>query len=269
MSTLDSASVTMKHGRMMSHTGRATGSRWQPNRRRTGLPLRVAVYDEIGRAIRSGELRSGEPLPREGDLCESFDVSRTVMREALILLEEDGLIRTRRGIGRFVADELPALGLERLRPIEELIASPGDVTVRRLQSRVEDETDFTQRLASPQVYLSECVVDGASGPIALVQEWVHLEWLRQRMPGVIDSDDAKSTVLSMILEHRRPSISRATCLIAASNAGAERSRLFGAKPRDAVLILTQTLEAETGPFYLSKTLLGASANHLAINQIIQ
>jgi GntR family transcriptional regulator len=214
-------------------------------------------------------LRSGEPLPREGDLCESFDVSRTVMREALILLEEDGLIRTRRGIGRFVADELPALGLERLRPIEELIASPGDVTVRRLQSRVEDETDFTQRLASPQVYLSECVVDGASGPIALVQEWVHLEWLRQRMPGVIDSDDAKSTVLSMILEHRRPSISRATCLIAASNAGAERSRLFGAKPRDAVLILTQTLEAETGPFYLSKTLLGASANHLAINQIIQ
>lgn len=69
----------------------------------TGQPLRVAVYTSLADAIRGGRVELGSLLPNEAELGVALRVSRTVVREALMLLEEDGLIRTRRGS----ADSLP------------------------------------------------------------------------------------------------------------------------------------------------------------------
>lgn len=45
--------------------------------------------------------------------------------EALILLKEDGLIRARRGVGRFISDTLPRIGIQRIRPFKEVLAGAG------------------------------------------------------------------------------------------------------------------------------------------------
>ena len=47
--------------------------------------------------IVTGELSDGDELPRESDLIEQFGVSRPSLREALRILETEGLIRIRRG----------------------------------------------------------------------------------------------------------------------------------------------------------------------------
>jgi GntR family transcriptional repressor for pyruvate dehydrogenase complex len=47
--------------------------------------------------IVSGELTDGDELPRESDLLAEFGVSRPSLREALRVLETEGLIRIRRG----------------------------------------------------------------------------------------------------------------------------------------------------------------------------
>ena len=49
--------------------------------------------------IVSGEYPSGHLLPPEPTLCQSFDVSRSVVREAVKVLEEKGLARARQGHG--------------------------------------------------------------------------------------------------------------------------------------------------------------------------
>lgn len=51
-------------------------------------------------------------IPTETELCTDMKIGRTVIREALRLLEEDRLIRVRRGVGRFVSDTLPRIGIE-------------------------------------------------------------------------------------------------------------------------------------------------------------
>jgi GntR family transcriptional regulator len=71
-----------------------------PTRDRRSLPLQVR--DEIRDLIERDGLRTGDQLPTEAELALRFDVARTTVREALKLLEQDGLIGVRHGRGRFV-----------------------------------------------------------------------------------------------------------------------------------------------------------------------
>lgn len=58
---------------------------------RVAAPLRKYVADDLREAIQGGDFAPGERLV-EQPLCERFDVSRTVVREALRLLEAEGLV---------------------------------------------------------------------------------------------------------------------------------------------------------------------------------
>jgi GntR family transcriptional regulator, transcriptional repressor for pyruvate dehydrogenase complex len=55
------------------------------------------VAAEVRRRIVGGELSEGDELPRESDMQEEFRVSRHSIREALRILEAEGLVRIRRG----------------------------------------------------------------------------------------------------------------------------------------------------------------------------
>jgi DNA-binding FadR family transcriptional regulator len=71
----------------------------------TGRPARlsVVVVTVLVDRIVSGEYPPGSLLPPEPALCQSFDVSRSVVREAVKALEEKGLARARQGHGTTIA----------------------------------------------------------------------------------------------------------------------------------------------------------------------
>lgn len=62
------------------------------------------VYRQMCEQIRSGQWKEGEKIASENRLCELFDVSRVVIREALQRLRMQGLIVTRHGMGSFVSN---------------------------------------------------------------------------------------------------------------------------------------------------------------------
>lgn len=53
-----------------------------------------AIYNQIYPKIVSGELKPGDRLPPERELAEMFQRSRPVVREALRMLQQDGLLET-------------------------------------------------------------------------------------------------------------------------------------------------------------------------------
>jgi DNA-binding FadR family transcriptional regulator len=64
------------------------------------------IADEIRRLIVSGKLSEGDSLGTEPDLVERFGVSRSSLREALRILEAEGLISVVRGtLGGIVVHE--------------------------------------------------------------------------------------------------------------------------------------------------------------------
>lgn len=64
--------------------------------------LTEAAEHEIRTAIEQGLYRPGAQLPAESELVQLLGVSRTVVRDALRLLEDEGLITRRHGKGTFV-----------------------------------------------------------------------------------------------------------------------------------------------------------------------
>ena len=70
--------------------------------RRRPRTLALELVDSLGDRIRDTRLRVGDKLPTEAAIMAEFNVSRTVVREAISKLQASGLVETRHGIGTFV-----------------------------------------------------------------------------------------------------------------------------------------------------------------------
>ena len=109
---------------------RGAGDRKPPWR-----PARFAsvVVEELAESIISGALAEGDVLPTEPALCNQFGFSRTVIREALKMLEERGLVRVEQGRGTTVQ---PRDAWNLLDPLVLGIALSHDVDMSLLENLV-------------------------------------------------------------------------------------------------------------------------------------
>jgi GntR family transcriptional repressor for pyruvate dehydrogenase complex len=84
---------------VMSSADAAEGRLLEPVRRSR---IYEHIVEQIHSLIASGQLKPGDQLPPERELAETFQVSRTSVREALRALEMSGYIQGRQGGGTFV-----------------------------------------------------------------------------------------------------------------------------------------------------------------------
>ncbi|HET6346839.1 MAG TPA: FadR/GntR family transcriptional regulator [Myxococcota bacterium] len=170
--------------------------------RRTRLRDRAA--DQLLEMVVSGGLEPGERLPPERELCARLGVSRTVVREALNLLEARGLISIEHGRGAVVSDGNPravrdALGmLLRVQPktLWELLemrmilevevaglaagrAGPDDVAAMRLQlDRMRRSIEAPEGYVDADVEFHALLAQGARNEVLLTMLEPVVELLR-------------------------------------------------------------------------------------------
>ncbi|MBS7778418.1 FadR family transcriptional regulator [Acidovorax sp. CCYZU-2555] len=90
----------------------AEGSALRSKTSRGSRSLANLLSEEFDHKIRQGLLHEGDKLPTESELVRSYDVSRTVVREALSKLQASGLVETRHGIGTFVLPTRQSPGMQ-------------------------------------------------------------------------------------------------------------------------------------------------------------
>jgi GntR family transcriptional repressor for pyruvate dehydrogenase complex len=73
----------------------------------SGARLSDQVAQQLAEQIHAGCLEPGEKLPPEARLVEQFQVSRTVLREAVSRLKSLGLVASRQGSGVYVSASPP------------------------------------------------------------------------------------------------------------------------------------------------------------------
>ncbi len=127
------------------------------------------LYGQLLELIVAGQLKEGDKLPSENEISRAHNLSRPVIREALLRLQADGLVYSRQGVGSFV----------RARPPEGLIqfADASDVAglLRCFEARLPFEgaaahlaavratSDDIQRIERALLALEEALESNADG----------------------------------------------------------------------------------------------------------
>ena len=104
-------------------------------------PIWQAIADALRSDLAEGKYAPGDKLPTEAGLAERFGVNRHTVRHGISALVEEGLIRTRRGSGAFVAATPTDYPIgQRVRFHENLIAAGRRPDKRVLQVEVRSAT---------------------------------------------------------------------------------------------------------------------------------
>jgi len=114
------------------------------------VPLYYQLANVLTEKILSRELHAGDRLPTEVELVEQYGISRITVRQALRLLEEEGLIRREVGRGTFVTDYRPFTGALKVEGSLEDIISLGQNPVKVIEVKtVKADANDAEKLGIP------------------------------------------------------------------------------------------------------------------------
>ncbi|MYV48194.1 MULTISPECIES: winged helix-turn-helix domain-containing protein [unclassified Streptomyces] len=112
-----------------------------------GRAAYLQIADEFKRKIRDGELAPGDKLPSEAELMTKHGVSRTVARQAISRLREDGYAISHQGKGSFAALPGEGASAKRSTEFEQITEYLSEVRrdVRRLAERMDQLEDLVRQ----------------------------------------------------------------------------------------------------------------------------
>lgn len=115
-------------------------------------PKYLQIYDDLAQSIRTGQHPPDKPLPSQRELSQRYGVTIMTLRQALQLLEDEGLVETRHGSGTFVAGPRYAYDLGHLRSFAQDMAVAGAAVQTQVVSAklVPAPATVAARLGLPQ-----------------------------------------------------------------------------------------------------------------------
>ena len=147
----------------------------------------------IQEAIRQGKFPPGSQLPPEMELLQLMGISRTTLREALRILEEQRFIRKRRGLGTFVMERAIVKDLSQNFGITEMISQAGytpgtrDATINLAQA----QKDIIEKLDvsdNSNVVVIERVRTANDIPIVWTRDVIPQSFLGNLIPTIKELD---------------------------------------------------------------------------------
>lgn len=109
------------------------------------------IAAELRLAVDRGDYPVGSALPSEGELVNRYGVARGTVRQAIALLEQEGMVATRQGARRTVVGSVPTQSFSEMQSFSMWAVSQGHVpTARVLHKRIRRVTIAdAERLNAP------------------------------------------------------------------------------------------------------------------------
>jgi GntR family transcriptional regulator len=207
------------------------------------------IAESIRQAIHTGQLKPGEQLPNEPQFATQLKVSRTTLRDAVRILVGEGVLKRRRGVGTFIADN-PMVniqeGLESLLGTTELIRKKGYTpgTSGSTWEVVAAPEPIAEALEipseTPLFHLSRTRT--ANGiPVIHCEEYIPAASINPENIGLPDSDWS----LYKLLKENDLEVVSAICKIAPVVADQSLAARLNVPPRHPLLLLRQTHYSHT------------------------
>jgi GntR family transcriptional regulator len=207
--------------------------------RNSPLPFYFQLKQIILAEIAAKNLQPGDRFVGDHELCAMYDVSRTVVRQALSELEAEGVVDRVKGRGTFIAHPKVDEGLVRsLTGLYQDVKERGSTVrsdVRRIEVVAADAAVAAALQLTPgtPVVVIERLrfVDGE--PWVLVITHVPADIA----PGLADEDLSEQSLYELLESKYLVKITRGKRTVEASVASAALARSLGISPGDAILLL--------------------------------
>jgi len=208
-------------------------------KRDSPIPYYFQLEGFLKEEIESGRWNPGQQIPSEAEFCEAFGVSRTVVRQALNELVNEGLLYRRRGKGSFVArpkiaeslvqnltgfyEDMVAKGLTPITQVLEQKLIPASKKVAGMLSLKEgDQVIKMDRLRSIN-----------NEPILIVTTFMPY----QICPALLEEDLTKRSLYAVLEDRYKLEIARGRRTLEAISASEEDAKLLGIEEGDPLVLL--------------------------------
>ena len=211
------------------------------------LRPRAAAREYLEGYFLEHDLKPGDRLPSERELCETWDISRTTLRSAVARMEADGILYTRPGSGTFVAPAKFNRNLQDLHSFTWSAEHQGMTLKTRLIERRRMECDkslsrhFGQVLGYPLYKIVRLrVVDGV--PLMMESAFIPAE----RVEGLENADLESRSLFAVLEEEYQMIPSWGEEKVSITYATADEAELMGVKEGSPLFWIVSKTYDQTG-----------------------
>lgn len=232
------------------------------------VPLYAQLAESLRVRIARERWASGRKLPSEHELCAAFGVTRPTVRQALDTLLREGRIAKRRGLGTFVAEPRPPVGLFALTGTTEAFRKQRmKLATRVLSVATVPECPLAgdAEAAGPQIRLERLRLVNRR-PQLFERTWI----AAALVPGLERLDFTDRSLYATLREHYGLRVEGGRQRFGAVAAEVSTAKLLRIKPRSPLLRLTRCMDLTAhpaalyvelfvaeGPFALEECIAGA------------
>jgi GntR family transcriptional regulator len=209
--------------------------------RNSKLPLYQQVYEILHHNIRVRVWEPGDLIPPESELSERYQVSSITIRQALNILENEGLIYRKRGRGTFVAQPTLEQSLSRIISFTEDMQRRGWTAGTRVLSLglvpADDEiAELLQVTPGEELARVERLRLANEEPVSIEVSYI----IHRVCPGILRFDFATQSMRVLLEQEFNLRLVRARQTIRAISAPVNVSHLLSLKPGAAILFIERT-----------------------------
>jgi GntR family transcriptional regulator len=206
--------------------------------RRSKLPFYQQLYEILRGKIARKEWKPGDMIPPESELIETYQVSRSTVRQVLDILVNEGLIYRERGRGSFIAHLTLEQSMTRIVSFTEDMRQRGfEPGTRVLSARlVPASKDIAERLQVPTGEPLACVerlrlADGE--PMSIEESYL----VNRCCPDILQHDYARLPLRQMLEQDYNIRLVNAKQVIRAIAAPTNLAEFLEIRPRSPLLYI--------------------------------
>ncbi|MDR3190984.1 MAG: GntR family transcriptional regulator [Lactobacillaceae bacterium] len=217
-------------------------------------PIYIRIHDEIREAIDTGRWVPGDKIPAERELAVQFNVSRMTLRQAVMLLVDEGILERRVGSGTFVSAAKVQEQLDGVSSFTDMMAAAGKTATSRVISfhisqASRSEIEQLQIAPDTDVLRMERVRFGDDEPIAF-----EIASIPAVLVEGLSREVLTKSLYQALISEKGLRVGRAEQVMTAAAATERVADLLQIKRSDPVLILRQvTYDVDSQPFEYVRT----------------
>lgn len=209
------------------------------------VPLYYQLKEQIYEQIKSGELKSGDLLPSESELCETYKLSRGTVRQAINMLAEKGYVVRERGKGTCV--RRPSLNHDLL----------GDYSfglgIKRQGLTLKTQTLLVEVIPGKKSVTDRLQLDKKANVIHLIrirwaddEPWIYEETYLEAdsYPGLEDYDFDKDLLTDILVEKYHVNLTQVSAYVEPTIINAKYAELLQIKEGLPALVMDRVIFQE-------------------------